>query len=253
MPTSRVMASANTGYHVAGTCVIGAGCRLTAIDFMETGQKAGLADLLVRIWGMGANGRAFFQNAYARNLTPQSALLSGIDHRLNQGDVIGVQLGEKKARFRVVSVRDVGLPQKIQAEIQLLNGQECPWKQLASTDASRSVASRPDDKRRFDRHKIRFPIEIRDGRGGGSPMQTSASDISGRGCYVESLVPLPLGTPLHVSFWIDTDKINTPGVVRTSDPGVGMGIEFTGLAPETQDRFQKLLEKLSADAKIDLD
>lgn len=217
---------------------------------METGQKTGLADLLVRVWGMGANGRAFFQNVYARNLTAQGGLLSGIDHPLNQGDVIGVQLNEKKARFRIVSVRDLGLPQKIQAEVQLLNGQECPWKELAGAEFSVvSTSSRPDNKRRFDRLKIRFPIEIRDSRGGGSPMQTNASDISGRGCYVESLVPLPLGTPLNVTFWMDGEKVNTAAVVRTSDPGVGMGIEYLELPSATQERFQKMLEKLAAEAK----
>lgn len=217
---------------------------------MDTGQKTGLADLLVRVWGMGANGRAFFQNVYARHLTPQGGLLSGIDHPLNQGDVIGVQLNDKKARFRIVSIRDLGLPQKIQAEVQLLNGQECPWKDVAGVESPVvSTSSRPDNKRRFDRLKIRFPIEIRDSRGGGSPMQTNASDISGRGCYVESLVPLPLGTPLSVTFWVDGEKINTPAVVRTSDPGVGMGIEYLELPSATQERFQKMLEKLAAEAK----
>jgi len=218
---------------------------------MDTGQKTGLADLLVRVWGMGANGRAFFQNVYARNLTSQGALLSGIDHPLNQGDVIGVQLAEKKARFRVVSVRDAGLPQKIQAEVQLLNGQECPWKEMAGveTGVAAPLASRSDNKRRYERLKIRFPIELRDARGGGTAMQTNASDISGRGCYVESLVPLPLGTPLNVIFWIESEKVNTQAVVRTSDPGVGMGIEFLGLESDTQQKFQQLLQKLADEAK----
>jgi hypothetical protein len=85
-------------------------------------------------------------------------------------------------------------------------------------------------------------MEIRDDRGGAA-MQTSASDVSGRGCYIESLVPLPLGTPLTITFWIDLDKIITPAAVRTSDPGVGMGIEFTGLSPENQERVQQAVEK----------
>ena len=74
-------------------------------------------------------------------------------------------------------------------------------------------------------------------------MQTSASDVSGRGCYIESLVPLPLGTSLIITFWLDMDKIVTPASVRTSDPGVGMGIEFTGLSPQNQERLQQSLEK----------
>jgi len=41
---------------------------------------------------------------------------------------------------------------------------------------------------------------------------------------VESQAPLPLGTPLTIIFWIDSEKIVTPALVRTCDPGVGMGI-----------------------------
>lgn len=221
---------------------------------MEQGQKTGVADLLVRVWGMGANGRPFFQNVYARNLSFQGALLSGIDYPLTPGDTIGIQLGDKKARFRVVTAHDAGLPQKIQAEVELLNGQECPWKEhvvaLPPVPGIKPVARpNPNNKRRFDRHKIPFPIEIRDDRGGGAPMQTSASDISGRGCYVESLVPLPLGTPLSITFWLESDKVVTPGLVRTSDPGVGMGIEFTGLTPDVQQRLQQQLETLEAESK----
>jgi len=74
-------------------------------------------------------------------------------------------------------------------------------------------------------------------------MQTAASDISGRGCYVESQAPLPLGTPLTIIFWIDSEKIVTPALVRTCDPGVGMGIEFIGLSSQNQGRVQQAVEK----------
>jgi hypothetical protein len=33
-------------------------------------------------------------------------------------------------------------------------------------------------------------------------------------------------------------------VVRTRDPGVGMGIEFTGLPDDSKQRFQAHLEKI---------
>ena len=100
------------------------------------------------------------------------------------------------------------------------------------------------NKRRFLRHRISYPIEMRDDRGGGVPMHTNASDIGGRGCYVETLVPFPLGTPVHISFWIGEEKISTAAMVRASDPGVGMGIEFIGLAEEKQIRFQAHLDEI---------
>ncbi len=207
-------------------------------------------DLIVRIWGM-ANGRAFFQSAHARQLGYEGALLSGIEHPLQAEDVIGVQYGDKKARFRVLRVKDLGLPQRIQADVQLLSGQQCPWKELVQEDAEEGPKNSPPpvngDQRQFRRLKVKYPLELRDERGGGPAMQTNTADASGRGCYVESLVPLPLGTKLRITFWIESEKISTGAAVRASDPGVGMGIEFIGLDEKIKVRLQSHLEALADD------
>ncbi|MFZ0285409.1 MAG: PilZ domain-containing protein, partial [Terriglobales bacterium] len=73
---------------------------------------------------------------------------------------------------------------------------------------------------------------------------TNATDIGGRGCYVESLLPLQLGTKVNIKFWMDEEKVQTSGVIRASDPGVGMGIEFTALDNTVQERLQAHLDKL---------
>jgi hypothetical protein len=211
---------------------------------MENAAQTGSEAIIVRIWGMGADGHAFFQNANARNLTNVSAQLSGIDHELKTGDVIGVQFGEKKARFRVLQAVNAGLPLKIRADLELVEGQQCPWKDQVTHAAVAEKPSPHANKRHFVRHRIAFPIEMRDDRGGGAPMQTNASDIGGRGCYVETLVPFPLGTPLHITFWIGDNKMTSGAIVRASDPGVGMGIEFVGMAVDDQLRFQAHLDTI---------
>ncbi|MBZ5600008.1 MAG: PilZ domain-containing protein [Acidobacteriia bacterium] len=203
-------------------------------------------DLLVRVWGMGADGHTFFQNAHADNISSGGVQLSGLERQLTAGDTIGVQYGDKKARFRVVWVIDAGPLHKVQAGLQLLEGQECPWKQELAQPAAQAAGGGAGGKnqRKFVRHQIRFPLEIRDERGGGAHMRTSATDISGRGCYVETLLPFPLGTAVQITFWMDSEKVSTVGMVRTSDPGVGMGIEFVGLDEAAQQRFQQLIEGL---------
>ena len=75
-------------------------------------------------------------------------------------------------------------------------------------------------------------------------MQTNATDIGGRGCYVETLLPLQIGTKVTIKFWMDSEKVQTSGVVRASDGGVGMGIEFTALDNQVQERLQKHLDKM---------
>ena len=190
-----------------------------------------------------ANGKAFFQNARARNLTSGTALLVSVESQLKVGDVIGVQYGDKKARFTITGVNDSGLPMKIDVQVEILQGQEVPWKDAIPKTPVNAAASLKN-KRKFVRHKIRFPIELRDERGAGTHMQTNATDISGRGCYVEMLIPFPLGTPVCATFWVESEKIVATGVVRASDPGVGMGIEFTGLKEAIQERVQRHLETL---------
>jgi hypothetical protein len=74
-------------------------------------------------------------------------------------------------------------------------------------------------------------------------MRVNATDISGNGCYVETVMPLPISTVLRLEFWIDQERISASATVRTRDPGVGMGIEFSGLPEDSKKRFQAYLDK----------
>ena len=200
------------------------------------------ADLPVRVWGMSSNGRAFSQSARAQNISSEGALLSGIDYELTVGDVIGVQYKEKKARFKVIWVINARSEQKVQAGVQVLADQQAPWK-LELPVAGKDVEPAESNRRRFSRHKIPMPMEIRD-ETAGAPMRVQVTDVSGNGCYVETILPLPKATNLRVEFWIDEKKIAGSAVVRTCDPGVGMGLEFTGLTPETKQHVQAYLDRL---------
>ena len=102
---------------------------------------------------------------------------------------------------------------------------------------------RHDNRRKFARHKISFPLELRDERVN-TPLRVNATDISGNGCYVETVMPLPVATALRVDFWIGEERLAPSAIVRTRDPGVGMGIEFTGMPEEMKKRFQAHLDKL---------
>jgi PilZ domain len=198
--------------------------------------------ILVRVWGMDADGRPFFQNANATNISLEGATFTRISHPLKAGDVIGVQFGERKARFKVVWVIDGGVARQIEAGVQILPGQQSPWEEAIKTH--KAAVSPSKNKRRYIRHKVWFPLEIGFEDSRRTHMQTNATDIGGRGCYVETLLPLPLGTKVKITFWMDSEKIQTSGVVRASDGGVGMGIEFSQLDDHVQERLQQHLEKL---------
>jgi len=200
------------------------------------------AEIPVRVWGMDSEGRPFFQNAKAGNISSDGALLSGIAHPLKPGDVIGVQHGERKARFTVVWVGNGSGFRRIDAGIKILQGQQSPWKGLMQSNPAPEPTGK--NRRRFFRHKVLFPIEITFDDARRTHQQTHATDIGGRGCYVETLMPLPIGTNVNLVFWIDSEKVRTTGTVRTSDPNVGMGVEFTTLDNQVQERLQQFLQKL---------
>lgn len=201
-------------------------------------------DLKVRVWGMGANDQPFFQTATAQNISATGACIYGIDHELKVGDVIGVQYETRKARCKVIWVVDAGALKKIQVGVQLVVDQECPWKAMLPNELQAAVvAPGHDNRRKFVRHKISFPLEMRDERVN-TPMRVNATDISGNGCYVETVMPLNVSTSLRVDFWMDEEHISTSAIVRTRDPGVGMGIEFTGMTEENKKRFQAHLDKI---------
>jgi hypothetical protein len=202
-------------------------------------------DLKVRVWGMGSNNQPFFQNAMAQNVSITGACLYGIEPELKVGDVIGVQYETRKARCKVVWVVDAGALKKTQIGVELVADQDCPWVGALppGMKMEERTQMRQDNRRQFARHRISFPLEMRDERVN-TPLRVNATDISGNGCYVETIMPLPVGTALRVDLWIDQERLSPSAVVRTRDPGVGMGIEFTGLPVESNKRFQDHLEKI---------
>jgi hypothetical protein len=199
---------------------------------------------------MGANGRPFLQSVQARNISHHGAKLFGLETPLKPGDIIGVQVGEKKARCKVIWVVDPGQAQKISVGVNLIEGQPCPWeKEMEQTQPAVRIAPSDEDKRKFPRHRVPFPIEIRDEDGVGSHMNTKAADISARGCYVETMLPLPVGKVLSITFWLDSERVRTAAVVRSCDGGVGMGIEFTGLDDKTRERLQQQIETMAGESE----
>ncbi|MGB9236382.1 MAG: PilZ domain-containing protein [Terriglobales bacterium] len=199
-------------------------------------------DLPVRVWGMNAEGRAFSQHARAQNISTEGALLTGVECELKVGDVIGVQCDEKKARCTVIWAMNTGLIKKNQVGIKLLTDQECPWKSYLPLHGATLTIS-DTNRRRYQRHKISLPLELRDERVK-APTRINATDVSGNGCYVETMLPLPVGTVLRLDFFLDSEHMNISAVVRTCDPGVGNGIEFTGLTPEGKVRLQTYLDAI---------
>jgi len=190
---------------------------------------------------MSAQGRPFSQHVRAQNISHEGALLNNVESELRVGDVIGVQFEDKKARCSVIWAMNTGTMKKNQVGIRLLTDQECPWEKQLPEGAVSAVSA--SNRRRYHRHKISLPIEVRDERVQ-APTRINATDVSGNGCYIETMMPMPMGTVLRIDIWLDADHVTATGVVRTCDPGVGNGIEFTGLPADGKVKLQKYLDAI---------
>jgi len=91
-------------------------------------------DIVLTVWGVDTRGDRFLQEARAREISLSGALLSGLDSELRSGDVIGILYAGKKARYRVVWVRQSGTSHKVQAVVHRFTTDECPWKDLLAEE-----------------------------------------------------------------------------------------------------------------------
>jgi len=91
------------------------------------------ADLAVRIFGRDVSGKLFAQSAVASGISGGGALLSGMAWKVRAGDLIWIEYQDRKARFRIVWVRDSESEHKTQAAVHKLEKEECPWQSLVRT------------------------------------------------------------------------------------------------------------------------
>jgi hypothetical protein len=105
---------------------------------------------------------------------------------------------------------------------------------------SKSFVPRPD-KRRTPRYKCKGSARLQES---GSSVATWATfaDISLHGCYIETPAPYSLGTFISLKLEVDGLRVEAAGEVRTSFPGVGMGVFFTRMSEPDRARLRALVK-----------
>jgi hypothetical protein len=105
------------------------------------------------------------------------------------------------------------------------------------------ASSSGKDRRRHRRYRHELPIELKVPTTS-FPIQGKTLDISVDGCYVASPFTIPQGTALEVKLWIGDKSAQVKATVRTSDPGVGNGIEFLAMDDTATQLLQQFLANL---------
>src|SRR5207302_10875301 len=88
------------------------------------------ADIPVRVWGMDADGKPFFQSGLAGSLSSARAQLTHLHHFLRSSLIIGIQYGVNTVRLKVIwAIRSVA-PRKNKSGLVILPDQTALCMQL---------------------------------------------------------------------------------------------------------------------------
>jgi hypothetical protein len=93
------------------------------------------------VWSVETKGDHFLQEARARDISLNGALLSGLDTDVRPGDVIGVLYLGIEARYRVVWVLYAQGGDKMQVAVHRVEPDACPWQHMLTNQGLARSAS----------------------------------------------------------------------------------------------------------------
>jgi hypothetical protein len=102
----------------------------------------------------------------------------------------------------------------------------------------------PGNRRGQSRHACRLGADVYR-LGVPVPTRCSLTDISSGGCYVEMSTPFPPGTTVEIIVRTHDMKLRTQGVVQSTHPSFGMGVQLILKTAEDHDQVQSLIRLLS--------
>lgn len=207
--------------------------------------------LSVRLWGLDSEGKPFAQAAQTHDITRLGARVKPVTCLKKAGDIIGVQYGEEKARYRVVWVGKMGTPTEGMIGLSCVEPEkfifQSAWpkdRPIASSVAGAAYTTPAATGRRLHRRHICTGGAQVKMEGTKTPRWATVRDISLTGVYLEATEPLAPQSRLETTIKIEDIEFSSKGIVRTAKPGVGMGIAFTEMSVDDRDRLDQLVHML---------
>jgi PilZ domain len=100
------------------------------------------------------------------------------------------------------------------------------------------------ERRNTDRHAITASAEVVE-TSSGAKFSTRTTDLGPGGCFVDTMVPFPVGANVRVSVRKGKTNFETRGVVVYSQSGLGMGIAFESMEPQQRQELDDWLTELT--------
>jgi CheY-like chemotaxis protein len=206
-------------------------------------------ELPVRVFGTDVDGRAFTRLAQTVDVSYSGARISGIYVRLNVNDVLGVQHGAEKGRFRVVWAGERGTSRAGELGLRSLEPVVNFWG-LDLRPGGRDDYEAPKamtERRRHPRYHCDIGVKVKAGVEEHA-MYARCTDISIGGCYLETWSPSALGSTLDLDVTLPAGNMNATAVVRTAHPAFGMGVQF--VAVQQPALLKDFIDHLAAGSRI---
>lgn len=96
------------------------------------------------------------------------------------------------------------------------------------------------DRRRAPRHQFIADCEVTE-TASGTRLKGRTSDVSECGCFVDTLNPSPLDTPIRITIFHEKVIFTAFGRVVLVLPNMGMGVKFTSVEQNDLPVLQKWL------------
>ncbi|MGH9830497.1 MAG: PilZ domain-containing protein [Blastocatellia bacterium] len=79
--------------------------------------------------------------------------------------------------------------------------------------------------------------------GQGARATNRISDIGLYGVFIDTMCPMPIGSSVTFAFDLPAThyRVHTSGIVVQSQPSIGMGVQFTALQPEDEQRIREFI------------
>ena len=105
----------------------------------------------------------------------------------------------------------------------------------------------PPERRDQPRIKVKVPVELHF-EDNDTPFRCATSDLSMLGCYIETLYPFPVDTPVELKLEANATLLIL-GKIVTCDPQVGNGIQFSKMLPEDLEELRMFLENIQKETE----
>lgn len=105
------------------------------------------------------------------------------------------------------------------------------------------------DRRAGERHTFTASAEVAELHSG-ARFSTRTTDLGHGGCFVDTIVPFPVGSKVHVKVHQAGNEFETTGAVVYSQAGLGMGVAFDALDRERRMALDSWIRSVTGEREI---